>query len=688
MSKRGAAAAIGRGAATTVQGNPWPYAVPAIGAVVNLVMSGVLSMLWGAYSGHPTVWQTAWRSALIMGASLAIITVTWAAGRARRDKVLRAMSMLMSCASCTGLFVLTFHGWTVDLVMVYVIVMAVACIGLAIVRLLRGDGNDAGKGHPFGEVAERVNELKAVGSLGPAKVIDGTVTTRVRMEPGVEFAELQKVQGSIATLVPTSKNNVRMIPDPERPGEGDLEITAHDHISKPPAWPGLTAPGKSIAEPVHLAVYGNGRPLPFFLFGDSKLHRNAIGLLVIAGQPGAGKTELILSLAAEVISRNDADLTVIDARKGEQLPDWLVRGARVITDMDTAESFIARLVDRVASRAGELGRRGFKQWTKGCGINAEVVLLDEAAKLVASRNEEEMVELAESVRSVGILLVLVQQRVTVDRLPSSVKKARGGSICMGVADDKEAARILSETTMNAGASPGSLGNRKPGCLFAELPGIPEEDWSRMARTYLPPAPEQLAAAVAPFVITAAPAAPASPAPRPPARPAGPRRTSVDLLGEEGEVLDDEPDVDEKGDPDELDLRDDDPECRPEQADPEIQEGGDPRAPIQMPKHGPRIAFSVTSPSERWTKAQLMELIRDTLLDAFEQGKTRFKPADLGPLVEHVGPDNLKPPRLSGYLGELCQPGPDRLLRRDRDNGWYVIDPPESDRALVGAGANT
>jgi hypothetical protein len=687
VGKRSAAAAdLGRGAAYTVQGNPWPYAVPAIGAVVNLIMSGVLSLVWGAYSGHPTVWETAWRSALIMGASLAIIAVTWAAGRARRDKVLRAMSLLMSTASCVGLFVLTFHGWTRDLVLTYFVVMAVACLGLAVVRLLRGEGNDAGAGHPFGQVAERVNELKAVGALGNPQVIDGTVTTRVRMEPGVEFAELQKAQGAIATLVPTSKNNVRLIPDPERPGEGDMEITAHDHISKPPAWPGLSAPGQSIALPIKLCVYGNGRPVPIYLPGDSKVNRNAIGLLVIAGQPGAGKTEFVLEFSAEVLSRCDTDLTVIDARKGEQLPQWLKDGARVITDMDAAESFIARLVDKVAERAGVLGRAGFKQWAQGCPLRFEVVVIDEAAKLVASRNEDEMVELAESVRSVGILLVLVQQRVTVDRLPSSVKKARGGSICMGVADDREAGRILSESTMNAGASPGSLGNRKPGCLYAELPGIPEEDWSRMARTYLPPAPEQLAAAVAPFVTTARPASPAAR----PARPAGPRRTTIDLLGEDAEVVDGDRDEDrDDEDPDHLDLRDDDPECPPEQADPDIAEGGDPREPIRMPSRGPRIAFAATAEDERWTKAQLMDLLRASLLDAYDQGTTRFKPADLGPLVEHVGPDNLKPPRLSGYLGELCKPGPDRLLRKDRDNGWYVIEPPElDDRVLVGAGANT
>jgi hypothetical protein len=105
----------------------------------------------------------------------------------------------------------------------------------------------------------------------------------------------------------------------------------------------------------------------------------------------------------------------------------------------------------------------------------------------------------------------------------------------------------------------------------------------------------------------------------------------------------------------------------------LDEAGDPRTPIRTPAR-PRLAFSADHGEQRWTKSALMDLIRDTLLDAYAQGKTRIKPADLGPVVEHVGPDNLKPPRLSGYLGELCQPGPGRLLRQSTDYGWYEIVP--------------
>lgn len=646
MSRSGALKDLARGVQAVVQDSPAPYVAPPAGALANLFLSMVLAGFWGRYADDATPWNVAWRSALLVILSMVIVAVTWVAGRARQP-VLRFASMFMTTASCVGLWFLTFNGWTFNGVVVYVLVMATCCVCLAAIRLLRGDGSDV-RPHPFGEVAARVNELRQVGELRKPKVIDGVVKSRVKMEPGTEFAQLQKAQGAIATLVPTAKQNVRLVPDRERPGEGDLEIVAHDFLEQPPPWPGLSLPGGSIADPIYLAVYGDGRPPPIYLAGDQALRRNAIGLLVIAGQPGAGKTELVLQLAGTVLARRDAELTVVDARKGEQLPAWLQ--PHTITDMGAAEDFIAGLVDEVPRRAGVLGRAGYKQWAKGCPLPFKVVILDEAAKLIATRNEEEMVELAESIRSVGILIALVMQRVTVDRMPSSVKKARGGSICMGVADDREAARVLSEATMEAGASPGSLGNRRPGCLYLELPGIAEEDWSRMARTYQPPDEEALAAAVAPFAITRKAGPPVERPQAQPAQPAQPaqRRTVVaDPVGE------------------------DDDEVEPQ--DPDL-DGVDAREPIAVPDR-PRIDLSSPPPDRKWTKAALMELLRDMLLEAYwDHGWKRFKVADLVALVDHVGPENLKPPRLSGYLKELCK-GPDRILRREDDAGHYVLVPP-------------
>jgi hypothetical protein len=633
--------------------NPWPHLIPPIGTVAVLILSGVMSLHWGPHAGPVPAWQTVLRLLIFLLCSAGVLAVTWFAGLPRAA-VLRGVSLSLAALLCLWMIVLTFHGWTVPLVGVYLLTSLTSCLCLSIVRMLRGDGRDDAKGggSPFGAVVEAVAELRNVARISKPKVIDGVVTTEVRMEPGVEVADLRKATGAIATLVPTDPANVRVVPTPNDPGHGKLEVTATDLLATPPNWPGLSAPGKSIALPLNLCVYGSGRVPEVLLFGDPNRGINAIGLLVIAGQPGAGKTELVLGMSAEILSRDDANLTVIDARKGEQLPAWLTDGAKVITTEKAGEQIVAGLVDQVPVRAGILGRAGFRSWREGCPLRAEVVILDEAARLIADRGEKELVELAESVRSVGILLVLVMQRVTTDRMPSSVKKARGGSICMGVADQAEAGRILSSETIEAGANPGDVKNAQPGALWMELPSIPSADWSRKMRTYRPPAEDVLAAAVAPHIAAGQPAASTSVvAPR----QAEPVKTFND------------------NDVERLDPTDDDPEARREIEDPEMPliEAGDRRAPITVPNR-PRI--DLRTPEETWTKTELLRLLRKTIADFRTGGKNTLRPADFGPLAAEIGPDNLKAPKLSGYLKELCQPGPGRLLRKSSDKGVYYIEP--------------
>ena len=115
-----------RGAAYEVRGNPWPYVVPPAAAVGNLILAGVLSKLWGAYA-HPTVWQAAWRAALIFCCAAGVVWCTWGVARARKLE-LRVAALLMSLCSCAGLFVLTFHGFSFDAVMVYLLTMTTASV--------------------------------------------------------------------------------------------------------------------------------------------------------------------------------------------------------------------------------------------------------------------------------------------------------------------------------------------------------------------------------------------------------------------------------------------------------------------------------------------------------------------------------------------------------------------------------
>lgn len=650
MSRKTGFGDAARGASYVVQANPLPYVVPAGAAIVNLIMSGVLSLIWGAYA-HPTPWESAWRSGLILGCSALIVWVTWRVGRARKQE-LRVMSMLMSMASCVGLWVLTFRGWTIDSVLVYLVVMAAACIGLAATRLLRGDGTDS-RPSLFGELTDRVKELQDVGKHGQPRVVDGRIITPIEMNAGGDFSQLAKpeVRTAIASQHDVPVGGVRMVPDRSTPRKGRMELSPVDMLENPPPWPGLSAPGGSIAEPIRLAVYQTGRTVPLVLPGGPG--RNAIGVLVLLGQSGSGKTELQMTLATEARSRLDARVTYIDGRKGRQLPQAFRDAMHtMICDAAEGEQYLDDMVNRVSARAAQMGDHGHDQWTAGCAKCPpfEVVIVDEASKFVEA--EDTLVELAESVRSVGIFMLLGLQRATGDRMPTSVRTTIGGVICMGVKNAVEAARVLSESTMTAGADPGQWGNKKPGALYAELPGVDEEDWSMPARTYRPDR-DALVAELAEHLE----AATADAADRALPVPAG-----------EGELVPDEPGQEQ--------AEEDDPECPPLPEDPECPPDADPRTPLAVPDR-PRIElFIEPSQGQQFTPEEIRDLFRQGIEDAHRRGITQVKPSSFAPLIDIVGEAGLKPPTVTKILRELCQPGPGQMLRRAPTRGVYEILLPE------------
>ncbi len=648
-----------RGASYEVKGNPLPYVIPPVAAIGNLILAGVLSRLWGAYA-HPTVWQAAWRAALILACSAAIVWCTYAVGRARQTP-LRAASMLMSTAACGGLFVLTFTRWSFDKIMTYLLIMVTASIMLAVTKLLHGKGDDA-RASMFGELSERVKELQDIGKTSKPKQIEGRLVARAEMLPGADFNSLAKpeVRTGIASALDVPPGGVRMIRDRNTPRTGRIEISPVDMLEHPPAWPGLSAPGGSIGQPLRIAVYQTGAPIPLLLPGDSQAGRNAIGVLILLGQAGSGKTELQLTLAAEARSRTDAEVVYIDGRKGLQLPKAFRDAMHVmITNAEDGERYLDGLIPEVAKRAGQIGGHGHEQWTAGCTKcpKFRVVIVDEASKFVES--EDTLVELAESVRSVGIFVLLGLQRATGDRMPTSVRTTVGGVICMGVRDIGEGARVLSEETIEAGADPGWK-NRKPGALYAELPGTDPDDWSLPGRTFKPDR-DGVIGELADYLATID-EAPASPPVRAATRTPAP--TSAAPVTHRADGDDDDPDADK------------DVECAPPPIDPDCppdEDGADPHEPITVPNR-PRVPLDLDPETERqYSPAEIRAMIRQAIVTAYGNGRRQVRPSNFAPLVGIVGENGLKPPTLAKILGEFCQ-GPTPLLRKN-DRGVYEILPP-------------
>jgi hypothetical protein len=661
---------VARGAYREVRHSPWPFVLPPIAAVVNLILSGVLSLMWGAYS-NPTVWEVAWRAALVLSCSAAIVWTTYGVGRARKPE-LRVASLLMATASCVGLFVLTFRGWSRDSVIVYLLVMVTASILLATTKLLRGDGSDARHGL-FGELGDRVKELQDIGQTGKPKVVDGRIVTHTEMVPGADFNTLAKpeVRTAIASALDVPTGGVRMVRNRNTPRMGRMEVSPVDRLENPPAWPGLSAPGGSIALPIRLAVYQTGALIPLLLPGNPAAGQNPIGVLLLLGQSGSGKTELQVMLATEARSRIDAEVVYIDGRKGLQLPQAFRDAMHVfIHRADEGERYLDGLIPDVAKRAGQIGGHGHEQWTAGCSKcpRFRVVIVDEASKFVEA--EDTLVELAESVRSVGVFVLLGIQRATGDRMPTSVRTTVGGVICMGVKDVGEGARVLSEETIEAGADPGWK-NRKPGALYAELPGTDPDDWSLPGRTFRPDRDAVIAELVAYLAATGQTAT--TPAVRP--APVVPMPSAAMPPRADADDADDDPDADR------------DAECAPLPVDPDCPPDADPYQPITVPRRE-RIPLDLgPEDGKQYSPVEIRRMIRAAIVQGYDKGIRQVRPHQFATIVDKVGEEGLKPPTLTKILGEFCQ-GPAPLLRRAEDRGVYEILPPEGgpDPALVSAAA--
>jgi len=608
----------------------WPYLVTPASAVG----------MWAATAGAHAYWADSPAAAGAAAAGLtlagtALTGLTWRAAAARG--IVRQAVATLTCAGASAWTIGAMLGgpWSRPWLDMWLIGAPVASIAMAVVRVLRsGQPGEEAEG---GGLKEAVKSLRGA-RLGRPRVDGARATAPVVMEAGTPISELAAERDALASALDVSPTAVRVIPDPDSARRGHIDVVPVDQLRKPVPWPGLSAPGQSIAEPIELGVMEDGEPLRIWLPGDHQAGRNAAHYLVV-GMSGAGKTELLLTLAAETLSRRDAELWMGDPRKGDQLPDWLRRGARrIATTEDDVDDMLADIKQDVTRRAAQLGGHGHKQWTKGCPDcpRYRVVIVDEASQVAAGNPL--VTDLTESCRSVGISLLFGLQRASHDRFPTSARANIGGSLCLGVDSPDDAAMALADATLDAGAAPWTWKATRPGYLYAEVPGTDQTRWSMPCRSFAASEADR-AAAVAPFIAPAS----AAPAPdreeQPVSQPEQTEETEEREVNEALNLLEPPDDV-------------------------------DPSKPIEIPAGMPRIAFgALREPPMGAEEARAW--LRDYLLRAHAAGVTAVSPGELGDVMEATG-------KGASWVGKELRrltSGPDAILQRT-DRGVYKIRVPE------------
>lgn len=668
MSKqRGQQKTLGRGSGATVSvgvpsanlrayGNPIPYAAPGVIALLLWVLA-LLERLALRRDDYSWYWSAF--VALIYGG---FAWFAWWASRPRGPKVSLLFTGSTAFAGAWTWYLIGVPHQTWRPHVVYWGAALLSWGSTAVYLATKGDG----------EAASRLDDLKgAVARLRAVNEIEttptGEIVARYQMQEGTPAADLQKDAAVLAAMLPgTRPDGVRVRPSKDDAVIGELRISPVDRLARPVPWSGPSVlDGATAAHPVRLGLRESGGFAEFWLVADRRNGRNA-PIVAIVGMSGSGKTELLLILLLELLPRPDVEYWFADPRKAGQMPSWVRRGAARFAEgkADTAR-MIKAFADDVDPRSKALGAHGCRVWTPGCcydrhGVKLRVLLVDEAAG-VASDISETLVNLAESVRSVGEVPILAFQRGTGDRFPTSARSNFNAHICLGVQSEDDATfGGLPEDVLDAGAQPWLWQANAPGMHILAAPGVPDELRAASCRTFDTREAAGLMAEHANRLIDQRTGVV-------PARPEEPDEEYDEAAAVVAEMM--ATDLEADDDTDLIDLAG------------EAHEGMDPddvadlgRVGINddIPVPAPPPGDEVVALPERMTPAAARRTVYGYLCRLREAGARQFRVADhIEPLHEATG---MKAKWVYAVAAEFCEPsdcGP-ALLRQIEERGPYEI----------------
>jgi hypothetical protein len=382
----------------------------------------------------------------------------------------------------------TVAGWSLTWAVVYFFaaVVGAASWNLHRVDALRArsdkEGDDKGLAEILGIPHAR---------FGKPKVTDNTITATVTVEPGGTVADVQsalpKIEAAAQGAIP---GRGRVVQDPSDAKVAELTLSRQDALRTWLPWPGPSAPGGSIAQPIITGYYEDGAQKRYWLcagLDDDGAPRvgTHIGRMGMAGSGKSGDAKLEL---AELMTRCDVVVLYADATKGQQTARPLMSGITLYADTPQKGKILFRGVRQlVRDRADRLGFAGFADWTPDCFAHAQlrmpavVVFVDEADELIT---DPAFTWLATKARSTGVFLSVTLPRADHVSMPPTARFSIGIWECFGTGDDYSADFALTDATQKAGAHPEAWRNTKPGYHFLDTaPGVDPRLFPVPARSF-------------------------------------------------------------------------------------------------------------------------------------------------------------------------------------------------------------
>ena len=309
------------------------------------------------------------------------------------------------------------------------------------------------------------------------------VIRRVLHASGKETGELKLPGGQLAPADVSQRTkyiegarglppgSIIVAPHEDHAAKARYTITDPRTLKKGFGWPGPSAPGKSITEPIVPGRWQDGEPCRYVVVGH---HVQEMGMT------GAGKsTGACWNEAAETITRYDAAFFGIDYTKGRQFLGPLEAGLHaLITDPEQGREFFADVHRCVKDRADYLADHGYAKWMEGCGLTHLTFGLEEAPDIITDfeNSDDDLFDWwmsdVKAFRSAGGRWKISLQRSDFTQMPT-LARGQVAKWCFGVDSAADADFGMSPYQKSRDCQPEIWGTSYPGMYLLDAPTIPE-----------------------------------------------------------------------------------------------------------------------------------------------------------------------------------------------------------------------
>ncbi|WP_018348788.1 FtsK/SpoIIIE domain-containing protein [Longispora albida] len=249
-------------------------------------------------------------------------------------------------------------------------------------------------------------------------------TFRLGLKRGQTAQNVIAAIPSIESELATRPGAIRVEIDPERADKVTVRVIETDPHAEPITYTPIPAGSASITKPVPLGVYEDGDAVSV-----SMLRRNAL----VGGVIGSGKSGVLNTILAHLVSSPDCAVWGIDLKGGMELGPWLPCLDRLATNPQQVLPLLQDAFSVLHDRARTLAERGERVWNPTPENPALVIVIDEFAEL-----PEEAMPIADSIarlgRAVAVNFLIATQRPT--------QKAMGRSAIRSQMDIRLGLRVV------------------------------------------------------------------------------------------------------------------------------------------------------------------------------------------------------------------------------------------------------